>query len=166
MTFLRHVDINRHDPALSTSQKNDFVNTLHCLFLDGFILGRLEDAPRSAGESAPDGSAGKTLTQIAYEQLSPMRTFYYGHKTKVLWNGSAKEDAKAALRSLQDVVRAATARVKADLYDGDPIMLCDVFNLEPWDAARAEIRLGGAKGDAARRSSQLRLGRLKNSSCI
>ena len=96
LSFIRVFDTNSHDPALSLAQRDEFVDTLTCLFLDGYILAKVS----SAGESAAGVPAAKTLTQIAYEQLSPMRTFYYGHKTKVLWNGTAKEDAKLSLQSL------------------------------------------------------------------
>ena len=152
--------MSNHDPALGSADKREFMATLDELFLQGRIfLAPSESAPGEsaapAGESAAPAAeaAGdavgadaadpvaapiraKTLTQIAMEQMAPMRVFYYGTKTKILWSRTARADAQAALTSMQDVVKATQGRVDADLYERDTLMLLEVFNLSEWLAVR------------------------------
>ena len=142
LSFIRIFDTNSHDPARSSAEKRDFIETLRRLFLDGLILAKVDEQDEKIQRSSAGQPVAKTLTQIAYEQLLPMRVFYYGHKTKVLWSSVAKEEAKAAMRSIQDVARAACARVNADLFDDDPLVMLDVFNLQECIETRAMIRSG------------------------
>ncbi len=100
LAFVRKSDTNNHDPALSAAEKDEFVATLRDLFLDGYIFAKPEDDAvlhRFSGGLVQ----AKTLTRIACEQMEPMRVFYYGHKTKVLWSRTAADEAKAALASMQ-----------------------------------------------------------------
>ena len=147
LSYIRKLDVSNHDPALGTADKREFLNTLDELFLQGNIF----VAPDAGEAAAPSAAAGepaailggvraKTLTQIAMEQMEPMRVFYYGTKTKVLWSRTARADAQAALTSMQDVVKATQSRVEADLYERDTLMLLEVFNLAEWAAARVLIR--------------------------
>ena len=118
LSFIRTFDVNFHDPARTLREKREFIRALRVLFLDGHIVAEI---PADARIQAFSGGqvAAKTLTQIALEQCEPMRTFYYGSRTKVLWSRTSASDTKRAVAHLQDVVEACITRVETDLYERD-----------------------------------------------
>jgi len=137
LQFLRLFDVSWHDPALTLGQKEEFLQVLQVLFLDGHIVA--STPPDAAVRRYFGGEvAAKTLTQIAMEQLQPMRTFYYGSKTKVLWSRDARNDCREALARLQDVVAACRGRIDADLYDRDLLNQLAGIDLSAWAAARGK----------------------------
>ena len=154
LSFIRTFDVSAHDPARTLPEKREFIHVLTVLFLEGHILAELPPDARAQACSGGEIPA-KTLTQIAVEQLQPMRTFYYGSKTKVLWARGANERCREALRRLQDCVRVCIARLDADLYERDILNRLECFDLAQWnaacDAVRGDPRGGpGGRGEGSR----------------
>ena len=155
LSFIRKFDVNNHDPALSMSEKEHFLNTLKVVFLDGFVFAQPEGGQTPECSFSGGRVHAKLLTHIAFEQMLQPRVFYYGDRVKVLWSGSARPDAEQALKSMQQVVKEVSRRVNVDLHARDTLMWLEVFNLAAWVECRAQVRNIAIRQTGLARTSQL-----------
>lgn len=102
------------------------------------------EASASSGVAPPANASPaafpQTLTQIAMAQMSDLRVFYYGDKTKVLWSKTAACEAAAVLKSMQEVVDATCSRLEADFYHADMLMALQIFDLATWASVKEQQR--------------------------
>ena len=145
--FIRTWDRHDRDPAEASRTLTDFRNTLHTLFVEGYIL----CDPGGHGEGSPNRpdlctiaglGPAKTITQIALEQCEDMLVVNVGAKQKRLWSRTSHADCTVVMAEMKSIVGDVMARLDADFATNDLYMCLRAFDLREWSQLLAAGRAG------------------------
>ena len=142
MRFIRLWDKPDKDPATSAKDIAEFRHLLHVLFVQGYILCMPGDPDDAHGDGEPPlerpggtaGRCGRTITQIAFEQLlqaEELEVDVMGRKKRMWW----RQDKEAVLDMMKEVksaVQGALGRLDADFAPNSLYLCFEVFDLAAW----------------------------------
>ena len=141
MRFIRLWDKQDKDPATSAKDIAEFRHLLHVLFVQGYILCEPGDRDDAHGDGEPPlerlggtaGRCGRTITQIAFEQLQAeeLEVDVMGRKKRMWW----RQDKQAVLDLMVEVksaVQGALGRLDADFAPNSLYLCFEVFDLATW----------------------------------
>lgn len=167
--FLRLFDVADHDVALSRSEIDQFVHTLHVLFLQGFVFqggqsststatlqGDLRhEAVHGVPGSIVDSSALRAVVDAPSRVSSPCFIVQHVQKTLqkrcvfhcathpvLLWGSCSQSDLKEVSERMHNVVRLVVDRLKAEFPDHDLRDAMQAFDLA---SVRSALKLAGLR---------------------
>ena len=143
--FVRLFDVDDHDPALTVREKNDFVQRMTTLFLEGHVFVDPEHPSATiAGPNVDDGvseSRGLTCLSMIWQQAKDTPTIYYGEGHAVhLYHKPSKEDRQKTANAVHAVVDTMLDRVEAELPPNTLESLYDIFDVTSWHRALSSAR--------------------------
>ena len=151
--FIREWDRPDRDPATSTRVLATFRETLHTLFVQGYI-----PCKPGADDSGAEGLGAivgpKTITQISMEQRTDALIVRVGSKEKRLWSHTGKAEALEVMAEIKSIVADVVARLDAD-FSTNALYLCfEAFDLLAWQKVQELGASGvGAEANAERLNS-------------
>ena len=144
--FVRIFDVDDHDPAGTIREKNQFIEHMTKLFLDGHILVDPENpaatlvGPQPAGGGVAE-SRSLTCLSMILQQAKDTPTIYYGDGHAVhLYCKPPKELRQKMANSVHAVTDTMIARIEAELPPDSLESLYDIFDLPSWRHALRTAR--------------------------
>ena len=129
--FIRSFDVGNHDPALTYTQRREFLRHMRALFVEGRIF----------TDVSADGNDAGTLLHIAMDQARAALPIYYdGGKVLRLHRKPHPEAAREIHNSITAVTESMEARVEAELSMNDMGVKFTCFDLRRWHEALQDTK--------------------------
>ena len=148
--FVRCFDVDDHDPAITTRQKQDFARRMQLLFFEGHIwvdpqdvAATIEQPQRVGGVVGVAESQGLTCLSMIWQQAKNTPTIYYGEGRAVhLYSKPDKPTRRKVADAVHAVVDTMLDRMDAELPADSLDNLFSVFDLVSWFNAFQSARTG------------------------
>ena len=130
MRFIRLWDKPDKGPATSAKDIKEFRHLIHVLFVKGYILcapgclGTPSDQSTYERFDGLAGHCGRTITQIAFEQLLQAEKceVHVMGRTKRMWWRCSKAEVLDMMKEVKSTVRAALERERLRRLPSSPII--------------------------------------------
>ena len=153
LIFVRGFDVGDHDPALTYSQRIDFLSRMQVLFLEGHIF---EDVDLGLGGPGVQESDATLLAVALHQARNAAPIYYDGGKVLKLYRRLSPDQAMKVSDSIRAVVGSMSERVEVELSSDDLGVLFTCFDLTRWHVANQAVRQNAESAKMDLLQSQLR----------